>query len=584
MNPGSHEIYAVYRGTLTNASSTSAGSKQTVTVGAKSTPTIALTASGSAGNYQLEATVTGHSEAELTGTISFLNAANNQVFNTAALTSTNRTQSFTTSGRYATGTNPIFAAAGDFNNDGRIDLAIANNNDASLSVLLADPANPGKFQAATKYSISGLPNAVTVGDFNADGVSDLAVANGTYLSILLGDPGDPGKFQPEMKYSIGRGLGSIAVEDFNGDGLPDLAMTDLTFSYLVHIALNDSAQPGHFLNGPSISTDSGTVSATARDLNGDGRADLILMSTSNNRINVLLADSMHPGQFLSPANYPTYFEPTGIVMADFNEDGVLDIAAIEQSNIIDVFLGDSAHPGKFQSPEEITTGDLSYSSVTAADFNGDGLEDLGLIRDGSTDVTVLLGDATHPGTFLPRVAYPSGSGSPVFLTATDFNADGIPDIAILDSSNNDVSISLGALTKVASATIPVSSTSLSYVSSKYSGNDSYSGLQSCVLSLANLSSVGPVISNIRVSNITSNSATVNWTTNIPTNDIAGFGTTPSLGQYTPWPYLPTTSHLTVLNGLHPATKYDFQIDSVAFSNGCSHWSAVSPLNSFTTTP
>jgi VCBS repeat protein/Big-like domain-containing protein/FG-GAP repeat protein len=582
LSPGSHGVYAIYRGTLTNGSSSSENTKQTVTVQAKSSPTLVLTGTGNSGDTHLTATLTGHSEADPTGTISFLNAANNQVVTIANLATTSTSQSFTAAGSYPTGTNPNFAAVGDFNNDGRTDLAISNNNDASVSVFLADPANPGKFQAGTKYSISGLPNAITVGDFNADGVLDLAIANSTYLSILLGDPNNPGKFQSEATYSFGHGLGSITVGDFNGDGLPDLAMTDLSFSYVVHIALNDGTQPGHFLQGQTISTDFGTISAVARDLNGDGLSDLLLASNSEDRINVLLADSAHPGQFLTAVNYPTFFQPTGMALADFNGDGVLDIAAIEESNTIDLFLGDPAQAGQFQSPKEITTNDLSYDSVTAADFNGDGLVDLGLITEGSSNITVLLGDSTQPGQFLPQVTYPSGSGSPAFLTSADFNADGIPDLAVVDSNNDDLSILLGSVTKVATATAAVSSTSLAYVAAEYLGDDAYSGLQSCVLSLANLSSVGPVISGINVSNITSNAVTIQWTTNIPTNDETGYGSTPSLRQYTPWPYLPSTTHSVVLNGLQPSTKYDYQIDSVAFSNGCSHWSAISPLNSFTT--
>lgn len=584
LSPGTHQLYVEYCGTTTYAESTSQNSKQSLTVNPKASPSVSLNISGSSGNYSFTSTVTGHSAAPLTGSITFQNAANNQNLSTATLGSPSISQSFSAQGTYPTGTSPIAAAAGDFNNDGHMDLVVANNNDASVSVFLADPSNPGTFQSQVKYTISGLPYAIALADFNSDGILDMAVANSTYLSILLGDPANPGTFQPEVTYSIGRGLRAIGVGDFNGDGLPDLAITDLTYSYLVHIALNDSTQPGHFLNSQTISTSYGTVAVASRDLNGDGLSDLILASSSNDCINVLLADPANPGKFLTAVSYPTYYEPTGISVADFNGDGVADVAAIEQSNIIDLFLGDPAHPGQFQSPKETTTNNLSYSSSAAADLNGDGLTDLALITNGSSNVNVLLADAKNPGQFQPQVNYSVGSSSSVFLTSADFNADGVPDIAVLDSSNSSVHFMQGAITETASATASISSSSLSEAAAVYSGNGTYVGAGSCVLSLSSLNPTAPVISNLQVTGITSNSATIQWTTNIPTNGMVQYGTTPTPAQYSPWVSLPTTAHSVVLSGLQPGTTYNYEVHVVAFSNGCGHWSAASPMNSFNTNP
>ena len=116
---------------------------------------------------------------------------------------------------------------GDFNGDGKPDLAVANGYPSStVSVLLGK--GDGSFQAAVNYPAGYLPLSVAVGDFNGDGKQDLAVTNtgwdpytNSSVSILLGK-GD-GTFLPAVNYAAGAGRRSVAVGDFNGDGKLDLA-------------------------------------------------------------------------------------------------------------------------------------------------------------------------------------------------------------------------------------------------------------------------------------------------------------------------------------------------------------------------
>src|SRR5439155_12280870 len=127
------------------------------------------------------------------------------------------------------GDNPASVAVGDFNGDGKQDLAVANEYSANVSVLLGK--GDGTFQMAVNYYVVGkYPQFVTVGDVNGDGKLDLIVVNNGgassqgNVSVLLGR-GD-GTFQTAVNYAAGAGPSSVAIGDFDGDGKPDLAVAN----------------------------------------------------------------------------------------------------------------------------------------------------------------------------------------------------------------------------------------------------------------------------------------------------------------------------------------------------------------------
>jgi hypothetical protein len=117
---------------------------------------------------------------------------------------------------FGTGSNPRSVAVGDFNGDGKLDLAVANGSSATVSILL--DTGTGSFGAKSDFGTGETPLSVAVGDFNDDGKLDLAVAthgSGT-VSILLGT--GTGSFGANTDFPTGNGTFSVAVGDFNDDG------------------------------------------------------------------------------------------------------------------------------------------------------------------------------------------------------------------------------------------------------------------------------------------------------------------------------------------------------------------------------
>ena len=340
---------------------------------------------------------------------------------------------------------PVSVAVGDFNGDGMQDLVVANHAGSTghgVWILLGDGA--GNFSAATYFEAGGFPTSVAVGDFNGDGKQDLATANLTSafesdnVSVFLGD--GAGIFGVPANFVVGQNAESIAVGDFNGDGKQDLVVANNASSspHGVWILLGDGA--GNF--SPATFFNTGyAVYVALGDFNSDGKQDLAVVNnqgTGGSFVAVLLGDGA--GGFGAATNFGVGFQAQSVAVGDFNGDGKQDLAVVNEGNNgnsnVSVLLGDGT--GNFSSAGTFDAGYVSRS-VAVGDFNGDGKQDLVVANEGSDSVSVLLGDGA--GNFSAPNNFSAGV-SPVSVAAGDFNSDGMQDLAVANYYGSNASVLL----------------------------------------------------------------------------------------------------------------------------------------------
>ena len=324
---------------------------------------------------------------------------------------------------------PAAAEVGDFNGDGVLDLVVANSASASVSILLGN--GDGSFQAPLIFAAGDTPRSVAVGDFDGDGNLDVAAADLTAVSILLGN-GD-GTLQPAISVQAGPGPSFVAVGDINVDTIQDLVVVG-TNSVSALLGNGDGTFgtpltfPIQFTNGK----------LALGDFNGDGTPDLVVQSRF--ALTVLLGNG--DGTFRLSQDH-VGSGPGPMVVGDFNGDGMLDLAVsywppfgLGRGNVM-VYRGNG--DGTFNNlafpPPQYT--ERLLGAPVAADFNGDGVLDIAVKGLSGSSIAVMLGngDGSLQSATLLRTQFLSH-----FLVAADLDNNGAPELIELNGPGNSVNV------------------------------------------------------------------------------------------------------------------------------------------------
>ena len=431
---GTHSYKAVFPGTNSYSGSSSGASALAITgtlYPRGSSTTISET--GSWGNYALTATVTEYGgTAAPTGSVSFLDSSE------GSLALGNGTLGAAIAGIHwptplglSMPTNsPGAAAVGDFNGDGIPDLVVHAGGPSQPLVIFLGNAN-GTYTGIAGPSIFTYSfGPIVVADFNGDGKLDMAVlnANSSVVTILLGN-GDGTFTIAGSSPASGSGPNQLAVGDFNGDGIPDLAVTD-TSTNSVNILLGKG--DGTFTVTASPPTIGSSPYAIAvGDFNGDGKLDLAVTDTYDDAISIVLGNG--DGTFAAATTLHSGSKGSPLLAADFTGDGKLDLAVGVAgtggaSDSATILSGNG--DGTFSTPQAGTAASAnSISAIHVGDFNADGIVDLVLTDSSAGTSTVFLGSGT--GSFTANTV--SLPGSPTFglcSAAGDINGDGRTDLLV----------------------------------------------------------------------------------------------------------------------------------------------------------
>ncbi|MEG3844937.1 DUF4347 domain-containing protein, partial [Microcoleus sp. herbarium14] len=300
--------------------------------------------------------------------------------------------------------------------------------------------------------------SLSIGDFNGDGKPDLALGNFSYsdtASILLNTTptgATTPTFDPKVDLPTGGGPASLSIGDFNGDGKPDLAVGNFsslssTASILLNSTPTGAATPSFAPKVEFPTGDDQLGSLSIGDFNGDGKPDLAVVNRRNTAsilLNTTTTFATTP-TFATKVDFPTGSYPSSVSIGDFNGDGKPDLAVANSNSLsstASILLNTTptgATVPSFATKVDFPTGTRPFS-VSIGDFNGDGKPDLATANLDSSTASILLNttptNATTP-TFATKVDFPTGT-SPLSVSIGDFNGDGKPDLAVVNSSTASI--------------------------------------------------------------------------------------------------------------------------------------------------
>jgi hypothetical protein len=353
--------------------------------------------------------------------------------------------------RFAVGRAPGVVVVEDLNGDGRLDLVVANEKGSSVSVLLDDGKGGFSPSRGSPFPAGPSPNDLASGDFNGDGRIDLAIANHEtqYVTVLLGDglgalapaPSSP------VTVVVRPHVHGVAAGDFNGDGSLDL-VTDSWADDRVVVLFGDGK--GRFTTpGTYVSVGKHPYQRVrVADLNGDGRADIVSPNLEGDNVTILLGDGTGNFRQRTGSPFPCGDSPFNVAIGDVNADGKHDLAIINSPSStsdrsgrdgLTILIGDGLGTFTQMAGSPFVTG--KFPNIPAiGDVNGDGVADVAVSNPDGDKITVFT--MRQNGAVASRVEV-SVPGHPKGLVLRDLDGDGKAEIVTTNNTSDSVTVISG---------------------------------------------------------------------------------------------------------------------------------------------
>ena len=328
---------------------------------------------------------------------------------------------------------PVTVHSGDVDGNGKLDL-IASNGTGVVTVFFQETDDRENWEAVP-VRVGASCFFTRAGDFDNDGFDDLAVADGGSITYYIRSRGDR-TFDPPSGLRESRGSRWIALGDWDNDGNLDLASSNLATSTLT-IFVGDGA--GNFQQKGRVSSGREHTLETL-DYDGDGVLDLAL---GTGIPGIQLHQGQGDGTFRRRNQIPGHLGLLGcveyIAIGDFNKDGLDDLAPTcidDQTAYVGLSLGNGRYKRILKDPFAAGT-----ESSAIGDFNQDGNDDLFLVSNTSSLLRVYPGNGD--GTFAPIQEFGSTGIKPVFLISEDVDRDGLDDVISADEGSSSLTIFFG---------------------------------------------------------------------------------------------------------------------------------------------
>lgn len=243
---------------------------------------------------------------------------------------------------YSTGlsSRPTMIATGDFNNDGKVDLATSDYSQGGIGIFIQEGSEPFGLSAQFSTGNHSRPNSVVIGHFNNDNHSDIAVTNSLSdnIGILLGYGNGDCTHQITLPTGINSLPSAIIADHFDDDPYLDIAVIN-TASDSTSIFIGNGNGKFSQLRNYSTGVYSLPVAIASKDMNRDGHTDMMVANRGSNEVLIFLG--MGNGSFHEPKRYPIGYDtrPQSVAIGRINDDGMLDIAvANDGAGFVEILL------------------------------------------------------------------------------------------------------------------------------------------------------------------------------------------------------------------------------------------------------